>query len=242
MGHLCFKGGGEIGVVLKSLGEEHTFAYKLHFPWSNNEVEYEALLVGLKAARSLGIKTLKVFGDSKLVIRQVEGTYGVKNPRLVAYRAILQRIMEHFTFIEYKVVNRGENKLTNSLVTLATKSILKKENMTFRVEKQPSLVQDELCFPQDWHKPLLKAIIQGKYVGSKLPANMKDLLRINGELFLRGAEGLLMKSLSRQEGLTMLHRLHYNVCGVNLDVSLYRRLQRLGIFLLEMANDAKEEQ
>ena len=66
---------GGIEVVLKSPGEEHTFAYKLHFPCSNNEVEYEALLVGLKATRRLGIKRLKAFGDSELVIRQVEGNY-----------------------------------------------------------------------------------------------------------------------------------------------------------------------
>ena len=83
---------------------------------------------------------------------------------------------------------------------------------------------------------------QGKCVGSELPANMKDFLRINGGLFLRGVEGLLMKSVSRQEGLILLHRLHYDIYGANLDVILYRRLQRLGIFWLQMASDAKEEQ
>ena len=51
-----------------------------------------------------------------------------------------------------------------------------------------------------------------------------------------------MTCVLRQEGLTLLHRLHYDICGVNLNVSLYRRLQRLGIFWPEMANDAKEEQ
>ena len=51
----------------------------------------------------------------------------------------MQRIMEHFTFIEYKVVNRNENKLADSLATLATKFALKKEKMTLRVEKQPGL-------------------------------------------------------------------------------------------------------
>ena len=39
-----------------------------------------------------------------------------------------------------------------------------------------------------------------------------------------------------------MHRLHYKMCGVNLEVGLYRRLQRLGVFWLEMASDAKEEQ
>ena len=38
--------GGRIEVVLRSPGEEHTSAYKLHFPCSNNEAGYEALLIG----------------------------------------------------------------------------------------------------------------------------------------------------------------------------------------------------
>ena len=103
--------------------------------------------------------------------------------------------MEHFTFIEYKVVNRNENKLADSLATLAT--VLKKEKMTLRVEKQPGLAQDELCLPQDWREPLMKAMTWGKYVGSELPASMKDFLRINGDLFLRVADGLLMKCVLR---------------------------------------------
>ena len=65
-----FQGRG-IGLVLKSSGEEHMFAYKPHFPYSNNETEYEALLLGLKAAKRLGIKKLKEFRDSELVIKQV---------------------------------------------------------------------------------------------------------------------------------------------------------------------------
>ena len=71
----------------------------------------------------------------------------MKNPSLVAYRAAVQKVMEHLTFIEYKMVNRGENKLADSLATLATKLVLKKEKMMLQVEKQPGLAQDELCFP-----------------------------------------------------------------------------------------------
>ena len=58
-------------MVLKSPREEHMFAYKLCFPCSNNEAEYEALLLGLKAAKRFGIKKLKEFGDFELVIKQV---------------------------------------------------------------------------------------------------------------------------------------------------------------------------
>ena len=54
---------------MKSPGEEHRFAYNLLFPYLNNEAKYEALVVGLKVAKRLGIKKLKVFWDSKLVIK-----------------------------------------------------------------------------------------------------------------------------------------------------------------------------
>ena len=103
--------------------------------------------------------------------------------------------MEHFTFIEYKVVNRNENKLADSLATLAI--VLKKEKMTLQVEKQLGLAQDELCLPQDWWEPIMKAMTRGKYIRSELLASMKDFLRINGDLFLRVAEGLLMKCVLR---------------------------------------------
>jgi len=44
--------------------------------------------------------------------------------------------MKHFTFIECKVMNQNENKLENSLATLATKSMLKKEKMTWLDQRQ----------------------------------------------------------------------------------------------------------
>jgi len=86
------------------------------------------------------------------------------------------------------------------------------------------LIKSKLCLPEDWQEPLLKAMTQGRDIGSSLPSNMKDFLKINRDLFFRGAKGLLMKCVSRQEGLTQLHRLHHDICGVNLDVSLYKRL------------------
>ena len=133
--------------MLKSPREEHTFAYKLHFPYSNKEVEYEALVVWLKAARRLGIRRLKVFWDSNLVIKQVKGTYGVKNPNVADYKAIVQEFMRHFTSIECKMINQNENKLADSLASLAT--VLKKEKMTLQVEKQPNLIKGRLCLPED---------------------------------------------------------------------------------------------
>jgi len=140
---------------LKSPGEEHTFAYNLCFPCSNNEAKYKALVVGLKATKRLGIKKLKVFWDSELVIKQIGGPYGVKNPSLATYRATVQDLMKHFTSIECKVINWNENKLANSLATLATKSMLKKEKMTLQKVAR-TLVEDNDPGKGYWIEPAIK--------------------------------------------------------------------------------------
>ena len=47
-------------------------SYKLEFDTTNNISEYEALLLGLKAARDMGIDKLLIFGDSELIIHQIK--------------------------------------------------------------------------------------------------------------------------------------------------------------------------
>ena len=56
-------------VFLISLGGEAVrLMYKLEFTTTNNTAEYEALLLGLKYAKDLGIQQIFVYGDSELVV------------------------------------------------------------------------------------------------------------------------------------------------------------------------------
>ena len=47
---------------------------------TNNVAEYQALLLGLKRARDLGVKKIQVSADSELLVRQLNGHYRVKAP------------------------------------------------------------------------------------------------------------------------------------------------------------------
>jgi ribonuclease HI len=58
---------------------------RLHFPASNNAAEYEALINGLRIAVELGIKRLKIRGDSELVVDQVMKDKNYVDPKMVAY-------------------------------------------------------------------------------------------------------------------------------------------------------------
>jgi ribonuclease HI len=53
------------------MGEQLKYILQIFWKVSNNEAEYEALLHGLCLVASLGIKRLLVYGDSAVVINQV---------------------------------------------------------------------------------------------------------------------------------------------------------------------------
>lgn len=63
-------------LVLQSLdGFIVEYTIKLDYPIINNEAEYEALITGLGLARNLIVKNLKVYGDSRLVVSQINGEF-----------------------------------------------------------------------------------------------------------------------------------------------------------------------
>ena len=72
-----------------------TISYKLQFFTTNNTVEYEALVFGMKATKYLGEEQLIAFGDSELVIKQVRNNYNVKKSKLNNYRNEVQDFIEH---------------------------------------------------------------------------------------------------------------------------------------------------
>ena len=49
---------------------------------TNNEDEYEALLVGMIMVQKMGGKAVKVFFDSRLVMGQVQGELEVRDPKM----------------------------------------------------------------------------------------------------------------------------------------------------------------
>ena len=50
-------------------------AYKILFPCIKKITKYKALIIGMKIAIEWWVDELKVFGDSQLVIHQVNGVY-----------------------------------------------------------------------------------------------------------------------------------------------------------------------
>ena len=80
---------GGVGVVLYHKEDEVVaLSFKLEFPCLNNTAEYEAYLTGLAIALEMGVKHLRVIGDSNLVVCQAKGSFSLKEPSLAPYRAM----------------------------------------------------------------------------------------------------------------------------------------------------------
>ena len=65
-------GGAGAGVLFVSLdGKQLKYVLQILWQATNNEAEYEVLIHGLRVAITLGIKQLLVYGDSAVVVNQV---------------------------------------------------------------------------------------------------------------------------------------------------------------------------
>ena len=58
---------------------------RLDFSATNNEAEYEALLMGMAMIQRMNGKSVKVFSDSRLVVGQVKGEFEAKDERMQGY-------------------------------------------------------------------------------------------------------------------------------------------------------------
>ena len=105
------KKGVGAGIVLISPGGEIIcLIYKLKFLTTNNIAEYEALVRGLRVAKDLGTQQLVVFGDSKLVVQQVNNVYQVKQQLLKVYRNEVWDLIDNFfTAFNVSFIPRDHN-------------------------------------------------------------------------------------------------------------------------------------
>ena len=69
------------GVIYSSNNEIFSFSEYLHDA-TNNEAEYNALIMGLKSLLKLNLLNPIIYSDSELIVKQIIGEYKIKNDRM----------------------------------------------------------------------------------------------------------------------------------------------------------------
>src|SRR6185503_7472332 len=108
-GSLKLDGGGEGVLFISPKGEQLKYVFQIMFKVSNNEAEYEALLHGLRLAVSLGIKRLLVYGDSLLVVQQVNKEWDINKDTMDAYVEEIRKLENKFSGLEIHHIDRNNN-------------------------------------------------------------------------------------------------------------------------------------
>jgi ribonuclease HI len=102
-------GGGAGVLFISPRGEQLKYVFQILWEVSNNEAEFEALLYRLCLAISLGIKRLFVYGDSLLVVQQVNKEWDCNKETMDAYVQEVHKLENKFSGLEVHHVLREYN-------------------------------------------------------------------------------------------------------------------------------------
>lgn len=83
---------------------------------TNNQAEYEAVILGMQKAKQLRAKSIEIRTDSELIGYQLMGRYKVKDIDLQPLFIKAWNLMRDFEKVEIKLVPREQNKKADKLV------------------------------------------------------------------------------------------------------------------------------
>jgi ribonuclease HI len=150
-------GAGAGAVLTSPSGDKLFYAMQLCFKpehkVSNNIAEYEGLLVGLRAAGTLGIRRLIFNRDSQLVVNFSNKSYTPKDEHMAAYLEEHQKMEKCFQGLELKHIPRGENVEADKIAKRASHHLA-----------QPAGVFEECLF-----KPSTSPLSTGSELPPALP-------------------------------------------------------------------------
>jgi ribonuclease HI len=226
-GSLNLQGVGA-GVTLTSPnGDVLKYVVRLDFRATNNMAKYEGLLAGLRAAAGMGIRRLLVLGDSQLVVNQVSKEYQCTDPQMEAYVREVRRMERHFNGVELQHVPRRNNTVANELSRVASaRTPLPPGTFEERLAQpsaRPSPLKDPNDAPFDptsgdprqvtWMTDI-RAYLDGNTLpedraeAEKLARISKRYILVEGALYRRAANGILLKCIPRERGIELIADAH----------------------------------
>ncbi|RDX58415.1 hypothetical protein CR513_62272, partial [Mucuna pruriens] len=240
--------GSGVGVILEGPGGV-LVEQSLHFDFraSNNQVEYEALLAGMRLARDLEAKRLTAKSDSRLVTGQVNNEYQARDPQLSKYKERAVKLAAYFERFKLVHVPREHNERVDLLAKLAStqrrgqlQSVIHENIGSPTVDREEVLAVEE---GNTWMTPLIRYLQDGKVGGSedemrKLPREAARYTLIGQRLYRRGFAFPLLKCLDSEEAEYAMREIHEGICGTHIGGrALASKIVRAGYYWPTMKND-----
>jgi ribonuclease HI len=148
-GSLMKIGAGAGLLFISPLGKHLRYVLRLHFSTTNNVVEYEALVNGLRIAIELGVRRLDARGDSQLVIYQVMKNSHYRDWKMEAYCDEVRRLEDKFYGLELNHIARRYNETADELAKIALGRTTVPPDVFARDIHQPSIKIDDTPEPEE---------------------------------------------------------------------------------------------
>jgi ribonuclease HI len=225
------KGAGAGVVLVSPEGLILEQAVRLGFLASNNEAEYEALLIGLRTAIRLGADQLQVFCDSQLVVNHISGEYLARDERMLSYLSIAKSLLSKFDSVQVEQIRREYNTHADILAKLAT--VLDSDlhrTVTVEVLSAPSTLIDTedrvcgTCTESSWMDSLIAYLRDDCLPKDPKAANVvkrkasRYWLSKEGNLYKRSFSGPYLLCVHPNLVDDLLFEIHEGICGSHTGV------------------------
>ncbi|XP_073277708.1 uncharacterized protein [Primulina huaijiensis] len=218
------------GIVITSPRSVKTaLSFNLGFPCTNNQAEYEALVIGLEILKDLGARELLISGHSQLVLKQLSGEFKCTSLSLAPYYTAASQLLDDFEEVSLIQVPRQENWEADELAQV-TSGLKISPELTHRLvliqkKNHPSIQQRgiqvdtvnlDINLASDWRddiKQVLESTRRDIPHGLKMRA--LNYVLVEGDLYRKGLDGLLLRCIGFPEALEIMKQVHEGVCGAH---------------------------
>jgi len=168
--------GAEILFILPNK-DKLLYVLRILFPASTNVAEYEACLHDIRLSVELGVKRLYVYGDSALVINQLNKKWDTTHEKMDLYYKEIWRWESNFYGIEYIHVVRDRNQAADALSKIGSSQAQTPQGVFVQDIHTPSVGMDLVDKPpnetlligdatpttngHDWRTPFVKYLLDG---------------------------------------------------------------------------------
>ncbi|GJV93019.1 reverse transcriptase domain-containing protein [Tanacetum coccineum] len=222
------KGAGAGLVLIGPNDIEYTYAFRLTFPSTNNEAEYEALLSGLRIARQMNISNIEVKVDSKLVASQINGDYEASKDSMIKYLAKAKEYVSGFKSFSIENIPRNINQKADVLSKLASVAFnyLTKEVLVEILNERST----EGVWPKDKNEARCLRAKIGQYTVE------------SGVLFKKGYLVPMLRCVGPLQANYVIREIHMGSYGMHVGPrAVVRKAVRQGYYWPTMHKDAKKE-
>jgi hypothetical protein len=161
--------------------------------------------------REAGAVSVEVYGDSELVIKQLNGQYECKSDALRSYYEECREILKSFRLVILQHIPREHNEEANRLAQ-STSSY--KENQEAFAAEICTLGMD--LAEDDWRKEIVDYLRDpSRKVSRKLRYKAIKFVLLDDNLFYKSLDGVLLQCLGPEEAKRMMSEVHDGICGAH---------------------------